>query len=894
MRAALWGGVIVAEAALAVAVAAGLPGARGRRGPARDLRARARLGDRARPRGAPCGCFGARSRIGWPAVARTALLAGAFAALRARSRTRAVDGRVARNRARRRARRPSSSSAWPCWRSRARSASCGSRSRPRPRSRSTTRARRSGAASAWSTGSSGPRSVLAAVFSSPGCALCHALEPSLRLVASDPEVELEVFDEEADAEVWRDAGDPRQPYAVALGPDGEVLAKGTFNSLYQLESVLRRAHRGPRVFSDAVTEASSRRGFLARAGRLLLAVGSGGFVAAALRAQKAEAYHFCGHIYTTGSCPHPTGLPRIDGRGFPLRAADGHAVDDLGRPIDKAGRPVDANGELLRDPDGQPASAGSAHAHLPERRARARVPRLTSTARGTAAAAVTSAGSSTAAATCATGSTAMPRSPATATRAGTCSASCTTTRRSGADRRPRADRIARRARRCLVALKPLDGRHRECRTRSWRTDSARRSRGRIRGGPRGRRCADLRRARRAGSGPPARACVPGRRGRACRRCRDLGRRRAARPPAGPLPGAGALAPVDAVAAGALPLRRPARNRGDDLRPGRCWLGAAAALRRTRERPGRDRDRPELRSRAGPARARARGARRDEGALAERPQGLRALRVLAAGSLALALVAGEARAATPVASPGGDPSVAGADLVWQEPGLSGFLLRDGEQTQLPGTDPALGGANIAWRSGDTVTVADRETLAPTLQETVPGVEKLAVSDRWLVYRVRLANGSEQIRAFSLADPDEHDGHQPVAGGRTTRPPVARPRRGRLPPGDARREPPALLRPRYRKAPRAPLVAKGATAEPGPDRREAALRARRRAARSSFGSGRSTPTAPAASCTSCRRSRARTPATSQATRPRVSTFRARTARSRPRGSSGRPPSREPPPT
>ena len=27
---------------------------------------------------------------------------------------------------------------------------------------------------------------------------------------------------------------------------------------------------------------------------------------------EAEAYHFCGHIYTTDSCPHPTGLPRID------------------------------------------------------------------------------------------------------------------------------------------------------------------------------------------------------------------------------------------------------------------------------------------------------------------------------------------------------------------------------------------------------------------------------------------------------------------------------------------------------------------------------------------------------------------------------------------------------
>ena len=50
---------------------------------------------------------------------------------------------------------------------------------------------------------------------------------------------------------------------------------------------------------------------------------------------EAEAYHFCGHIYTTDSCPHPTGLPRIDSRGFPLRAKDGKRVDDLGRLVDR-------------------------------------------------------------------------------------------------------------------------------------------------------------------------------------------------------------------------------------------------------------------------------------------------------------------------------------------------------------------------------------------------------------------------------------------------------------------------------------------------------------------------------------------------------------------------------
>jgi hypothetical protein len=81
------------------------------------------------------------------------------------------------------------------------------------------------------------------VFTSPGCALCQALEPSLRLVASDPEVEVELFDEEADADVWRALAIPGSPYAVVLSADGEALAKGTFNSLFQLESLLVHATR---------------------------------------------------------------------------------------------------------------------------------------------------------------------------------------------------------------------------------------------------------------------------------------------------------------------------------------------------------------------------------------------------------------------------------------------------------------------------------------------------------------------------------------------------------------------------------------------------------------------------------------------------------------------------
>ena len=151
--------------------------------------------------------------------------------------------------------------------------------------------------------------------------------------------------------------------------------------------------------------------------------------------------------------------------------------------------------------------------------------------------------------------------------------------------------------------------------------------------------------------------------------------------------------------------------------------------------------------------------------------LTALRALVGVALVLALAAAEAGAATPVASPAGDPSTEGTDLVWQEPGVGGFLLRNGQQTQLPGNDPALGESRIAWHVGDAVTVADSATLQPVLQETIPGVQKLAVSDEWLVYRVAV-NGKEELRAQSLADPTSTTTlTQPRAPGRLGRPSLA---------------------------------------------------------------------------------------------------------------------------
>ena len=100
----------------------------------------------------------------------------------------------------------------------------------------------------------------------------------------------------------------------------------------------------------------SRRGFLRRATETLIGLAGAGVAVDVLtgEADAQQYYTFCGHTYTTASCPHPLGLPRVDEHGFPLRPDDGHPIDDLGRAIDKRGRPVDAQGHLLLGPEGQP------------------------------------------------------------------------------------------------------------------------------------------------------------------------------------------------------------------------------------------------------------------------------------------------------------------------------------------------------------------------------------------------------------------------------------------------------------------------------------------------------------------------------------------------------------
>src|SRR5437016_295290 len=100
-------------------------------------------------------------------------------------------------------------------------------------------------------GSSVAAYLAGALFTSDGCPVCRTLEPAVDYFARDPLVALRTFDEHRDAAAWRALDVPGSPYAVALGLDGTVLAKGTFNSLGQLESVLATAERREREAADA-------------------------------------------------------------------------------------------------------------------------------------------------------------------------------------------------------------------------------------------------------------------------------------------------------------------------------------------------------------------------------------------------------------------------------------------------------------------------------------------------------------------------------------------------------------------------------------------------------------------------------------------------------------------
>ncbi len=194
--------------------------------------------------GAPCACFGARSTVGWAAVARNAVLAVAFAALPSLPE------------------RELSTDEWLGLGLAVALLACAALAfAVFALAREVGLLRlRLGPGSALEIADEGPplfapsgldgrldpdpEAVLGlAVFTSAGCHICRSLEPSIRALANDPRVAVASFDEAEDADVWSRLEIPGSPFAIALDLDGAVLAKGTFNNLAQLESVLATGER---------------------------------------------------------------------------------------------------------------------------------------------------------------------------------------------------------------------------------------------------------------------------------------------------------------------------------------------------------------------------------------------------------------------------------------------------------------------------------------------------------------------------------------------------------------------------------------------------------------------------------------------------------------------------
>jgi hypothetical protein len=246
VAAVAWAGLIGAEAVLAVGVGAGVDAAAwaaaGLMGAFTIAQTVVFVSGGA---GSPCACFGAGGRIGRGSIGRSALLAGALAVLPLLPRAMpSAEGWLAIGLAAallgvvalavavlalarelgelRLALRPDGALEVP-----GEGPELGATS----------------ALADWFDEPAGPGRTALAVFTSEGCGMCRTLRPAIERFARHPHVVLRTFDEVRDAGAWAAADVPGSPYAVALAADGTVLAKGTFNTPAQLESVLAAAER---------------------------------------------------------------------------------------------------------------------------------------------------------------------------------------------------------------------------------------------------------------------------------------------------------------------------------------------------------------------------------------------------------------------------------------------------------------------------------------------------------------------------------------------------------------------------------------------------------------------------------------------------------------------------
>ncbi|MDQ3758887.1 MAG: hypothetical protein M3331_02945, partial [Actinomycetota bacterium] len=139
-------------------------------------------------------------------------------------------------------------------------------------------------------------------------------------------------------------------------------------------------------------------------------------------------------------------------------------------------------------------------------------------------------------------------------------------------------------------------------------------------------------------------------------------------------------------------------------------------------------------------------------MAERPGLYRAIRfgdalvlVAAAGAL---VFAGTAQADVKIVKGASDPSVSGQTLAYAKgQGDASFVTEGQGPMALPGTDPSISDEFAAVLVGDEVRILERPGFAAVNSFAASGVDAVAVSDNWVVYRTR-RDARDRLYARSL--------------------------------------------------------------------------------------------------------------------------------------------------
>ena len=144
-------------------------------------------------------------------------------------------------------------------------------------------------------------------------------------------------------------------------------------------------------------------------------------------------------------------------------------------------------------------------------------------------------------------------------------------------------------------------------------------------------------------------------------------------------------------------------------------------------------------------------------MAERPGLYRAIRfgdafalLATAGAL---IFAGTAQANVKLVKGASDPSVSGPALAYANgAGDSAFVTEGEGPMALPGTDPSIADEFAAVIQGETVRILERPGYAEVESFDAPGVDAVAVSNNWIVYRTRL-QGRDKLLVRSVENSGE---------------------------------------------------------------------------------------------------------------------------------------------